>query len=192
MTRLIRIVAATACAVSAGGLALPAAAQDQPAGAAPAQAPAAAQGAGTPAAGKPEAGKPEAGKLEGGKPEAGKPEGGATPQEAPKAPVPVAPTDPNLAVATVRLEGGYRASKVIGAAVYNAQNQQIGAVDDLIMNHANQAQLAVISVGGFLGVGGKLVALPYGKLERAENGRVILADGSKDNLLKLPNFTYAP
>jgi sporulation protein YlmC with PRC-barrel domain len=99
-------------------------------------------------------------------------------------------TDPSLQVATVRLAGGYRASKVIGAAVYNAENQQIGTVDDMVMNHENQADMVVISVGGFLGVGGKLVALPYGKVERADNGRVILADGSKENLEKLPSFTY--
>jgi sporulation protein YlmC with PRC-barrel domain len=100
-------------------------------------------------------------------------------------------TDPNLAVATVKLEGGYRVSKVLGAAVYNGENQQIGTVDELILNHENQVSLAVISVGGFLGVGGKLVALPYGKIERTDNGRVILADGSKDALAKLPSFTYS-
>jgi sporulation protein YlmC with PRC-barrel domain len=111
--------------------------------------------------------------------------------QASKPPAPAPATDPSLQVATVRLEGGYRASKVIGAAVYNADNQQIGTVDDIIMNHENHADLVVISVGGFLGVGGKLVALPYGKVERADNGRVILADGSKDNLAKLPSFTYA-
>ena len=106
-------------------------------------------------------------------------------------PIPAVATDPNLAVATVKLEGGYRASKVVGAAVYNAENQQIGTVDELILNHENQVSLAVISVGGFLGVGGKLVALPYGKIERTDNGKVILADGSKDALAKLPSFTYS-
>jgi sporulation protein YlmC with PRC-barrel domain len=105
--------------------------------------------------------------------------------------IPAVATDPNLAVATVKLEGGYRASKVVGAAVYNSENQQIGTVDELILNHENQVSLAVISVGGFLGVGGKLVALPYGKIERTDNGKVILADGSKDALAKLPAFTYS-
>jgi hypothetical protein len=43
----------------------------------------------------------------------------AKPQDqAPAAPKVLPATDPNLAVATVRLEGGYRASKVVGAAVY--------------------------------------------------------------------------
>jgi sporulation protein YlmC with PRC-barrel domain len=117
----------------------------------------------------------------------------AKPQDQADAPPkPVTTTDPNLAVATVRLEGGYRASKVIGAAVYNAQNQQIGTVDDIILNHQNQADLVVISVGGVLGVGSKLVALPFAKIERTDSAKVMLQDGTKDTLMKLPNFTYTP
>ncbi len=107
-------------------------------------------------------------------------------------PTAVVTTDPNLQVATVKLEGGYRLSKVIGAAVYNAGNQQIGTVDDVIMNHQNQADLVVISVGGVLGVGAKLVALPFAKIERTDSAKVLLADGSKESLAKLPNFTYTP
>ena len=109
----------------------------------------------------------------------------------PPAPKAVVATDPALAVATVKLEGGYRASKVVGAAVYNGQNQQIGTIDDLILNHENQATLAVISVGGFLGVGGKMVAVPYGKIERTDDGKVMLQDGSKESLGKQPSFAYA-
>jgi sporulation protein YlmC with PRC-barrel domain len=110
--------------------------------------------------------------------------------QANKPPQPVASTDPNLQLAQVRLEGGYRASKVVGAAVYNAQNQQVGTVDDIILNHQNQADMVVLSVGGFLGVGGKLVAMPYAKIQRTDNGKVLLADANKDELAKMPSFTY--
>ena len=109
----------------------------------------------------------------------------------PPPPKPVVTTDPALAVATVKLEGGYRASKIIGAAVYNGQDQQIGTIDDLILNHDNQASLAIIGVGGFLGVGAKMVALPYAKIERTDDGKIILPDGSKESLAKLPSFAYA-
>ena len=111
--------------------------------------------------------------------------------QAPPPPQPAPSTDPNLQVATVRLEGGYRASKVVGAAVYNAQNQQVGTVDDIILNHQNQADLVVISVGGFLGVGGKLIALPYARIQRTDNGKVLLEDANKDQLAKMPGFTYS-
>jgi sporulation protein YlmC with PRC-barrel domain len=112
------------------------------------------------------------------------------------APAEVAPdnksvTNPNLTVASVKMENGYRASKVIGAAVYNDQNQQIGTVDDLILNMQNQIVLSVISVGGFLGVGGKLVALPYESLHR-ENGKITMPNADKNTLATMPNFTYGP
>ena len=115
----------------------------------------------------------------------------APPSPPPAPPKPVVATDPALAVAQVKLEGGYRASKVVGAAVYNGQNQQIGTIDDLILNHDNKASLAVISVGGFLGVGGKMVAVPYDKIERTDDGKVLMQDGSKESLGKLPSFSYA-
>jgi sporulation protein YlmC with PRC-barrel domain len=97
---------------------------------------------------------------------------------------------PNLAVATVKMENGVRASKMIGAAVYNDQNQQVGTVDDIILDHDNKAVLAVISVGGFLGVGGKLVAVSYTQLHEDNAGKVVLPDASKEALNKMPSFVY--
>ena len=95
----------------------------------------------------------------------------------------------NLAVATVKLGSGYRASKVIGAAVYNAQNQQVGTIDDIVLDASNQAILAVISVGGFIGIGSKLIAVDYKNLHRQPD-KVILPDASKDALNRMPSFTY--
>ncbi len=51
----------------------------------------------------------------------------------------------------------HRATKVVGASVVNDQNERIGTVDDLLIKSdgTNRVVFAVISVGGFLGVGGK-------------------------------------
>ena len=97
---------------------------------------------------------------------------------------------PNLAVATVKMENGTRASKIIAAAVFNDQNQQVGTVDDIILDHDNKAVLAIISVGGFLGVGGKLVAVAFTQLHMDDHGKVLLPDASKDALNKMPGFVY--
>jgi hypothetical protein len=70
------------------------------------------------------------------------------------------PTDPNLTVAAVKMQDGRRISKLIGTAVYNDQNEKIGSLDDLIMKDGNTIVMAVVSVGGFLGMGNKLVAVP--------------------------------
>ncbi len=102
------------------------------------------------------------------------------------------PGTPNLAVASVKAENGKRVSKIIGAAVYNGSSQQIGAIDDVILDKDEKASLAVISVGGFLGVGGKLVAEPYSALKFGGDGKVILPEASKEALNTMPSFTYSP
>jgi uncharacterized protein YrrD len=51
-------------------------------------------------------------------------------------------------VASVKLQGGSRVSKLIGSAVYNDQNEKVGSVDDLIMKDGNRIVMAVVSVGG--------------------------------------------
>lgn len=97
--------------------------------------------------------------------------------------------NPNLAVATVKLENGIRLSKIIGGAVYTDPNTQIGTVDDLIMTADDKVVMAVVSVGGVLGVGGKLVAIPYGQL-KFDNGKALLPGATKESLGAMPNFTY--
>ena len=51
-------------------------------------------------------------------------------------------------------------------------DERIGTVDDLIVGQDGRISEAVLSVGGFLRIGAKLVAVPYDRLrfeERAEN-----------------------
>lgn len=62
-------------------------------------------------------------------------------------------------------QGTWRASKVVGLNVYNDQNENIGSINDLLMDKNGSIKAAVISVGGFLGVGSRLVALPYEKIK---------------------------
>ena len=90
------------------------------------------------------------------------------------------------------LAEAYRASKLIGASVVNDKDQKIGNVDDLIVTPTDRVLFAVISVGGFLGINGRLVAVPYSSLTVDDKGRkVVLPGASKDALSKLPAFHYA-
>jgi sporulation protein YlmC with PRC-barrel domain len=94
-------------------------------------------------------------------------------------------------VDTRPLAEAYRASKLIGASVVNDKNEKIGSVDDLIVTPADRVLFAVISVGGFLGINGRLVAVPYSSLTVDEKGgKVTLPGATKDALTKLPAFRY--
>jgi sporulation protein YlmC with PRC-barrel domain len=62
-------------------------------------------------------------------------------------------------------QGNWRASKVVGLNVYNEQNENVGSINDLLMDKSGSVKAAVISVGGFLGMGSRYVALPYDKIK---------------------------
>jgi hypothetical protein len=71
----------------------------------------------------------------------------------------VAPQTVELAKVNVqKLAAGYRASKVIGSSVTNNANETIGKIDDLLVSSDGKDPYAVLSIGGFLGVGSHLVA----------------------------------
>ena len=90
----------------------------------------------------------------------------------------------------IKIATGYRASKVIGTSVVNDANDTVGKIDDVIIGEDGKAPFVVLSVGGFLGVGDRLVVLPYDQL-RTAGGKVVLPGATKDALKALPEFKYA-
>jgi sporulation protein YlmC with PRC-barrel domain len=81
---------------------------------------------------------------------------------------------------------GYRASKLMGTSVTNEKNEKIGTLSDLVVAR-DRLLFAVLEVGGFLGMGAHLVAVPYETLVINDEGRGIRLPGaSKDELKKLP------
>jgi sporulation protein YlmC with PRC-barrel domain len=84
---------------------------------------------------------------------------------------------------------GYRASKLIGSSVTNDKNENIGKLDDIIID-TNRVMFAVIEVGGFLGLGGRLVAVPYESLKVSAGNKVQLPGATKEELQKLTEFKY--
>ena len=68
-------------------------------------------------------------------------------------------------VTNVSFQGDWRASKVVGLNVYNEKNENVGSINDLLMDKSGGVKAAVISVGGFLGMGARLVALPFDKVK---------------------------
>src|SRR5438034_494752 len=82
---------------------------------------------------------------------------------------------------------GFRASKVVGALVFNDSGDNIGKIDDVIVSSDGKAPYAVLSVGGFLGLGSKLVLVKYEALHFQDN-KITLPGGTKDQLMSLPEF----
>jgi sporulation protein YlmC with PRC-barrel domain len=90
----------------------------------------------------------------------------------------------------VKVATGYRASKVIGSSVVNETNETVGNIDDIIIGQDDKSPFIVLSVGGFLGMGSKLIVLPYDQFQTTD-GKIVLKGASKDALKDLPSFKYA-
>lgn len=102
---------------------------------------------------------------------------------------------PSARNAAMTDNGGVRASKVVGSSVYNDHDQKIGSVDDLIIGN-DKALNAVLSVGGFLGMGSKMVEVPFDKLQfgntkGSSDNRVVMPGVTKDSLTSMPDYHYA-
>jgi len=89
-----------------------------------------------------------------------------------------------------KVAAGYRASKVIGSSVVNDANETIGKIDELLVTRDGKEPYAVLSVGGFLGMGTRLVVIRYDSLKFADN-KIVLPGGTKDGLKTLPVFQYS-
>jgi len=93
---------------------------------------------------------------------------------------------------TVQPAGQWLASQFIGQSVTNNAGERVGDVNDLLFDKSGQVSTVVIGVGGFLGVGEKNVAIPFGSLSITAdpNGkRVVNVPLSKDRLQAAPDFT---
>ena len=87
------------------------------------------------------------------------------------------------------LATGYRTSKVVGSAVYNEADEKVGTVDDLIVTPSEKVPFAVLSVGGFLGIGTKYVVVPFSTLQ-VHDKKMVLPGATKESLKSLPDFNY--
>ena len=64
------------------------------------------------------------------------------------------------------LATGYRTSKVVGSTVVNEAKETVGTIDDLIVTPTEKVPFAVLSVGGFLGMGTKYVVVASARSPR--------------------------
>lgn len=98
-----------------------------------------------------------------------------------------------LGVAVAQLDvvaNGWRASKLIHANVYNDSNQKIGKVGDLIVAPDGTLSVAIVDVGGFLGIGKHHVAIPVQQFSQV-TPKIILPGATKDTLKQMPEFKYS-
>jgi sporulation protein YlmC with PRC-barrel domain len=94
---------------------------------------------------------------------------------------------PTAATATTTSASNeWRASKMAGLKVYNDANENIGSINDLLMDKSGNVKIAVIGVGGFLGMGEHLVAIPFEKLKFVNEAVAYTGTGSTNTAANRP------
>ena len=122
----------------------------------------------------------------------------APPAQSSEAPLSIEPAAPKAAEASgsaqflnKQASDDWLASNLIGQSVYNAQDENIGDINDLVTDRNGKIVAVLIGSGGFLGLGEKDVAVHFEdlKLARNEDDSIkIVADLNKDTLASAPDY----
>ena len=75
---------------------------------------------------------------------------------------------------------------MVGLNVYNEKNENVGSINDLLMDKSGSIKAAVISVGGFLGMGARLVAVPFDKVKFSTEPVAYTGDGERAPIRAAP------
>lgn len=85
-------------------------------------------------------------------------------------------------------------SKLTGTDVRNAAGENLGDINDVLVDNTGTPAVAIIGVGGFLGIGEKNVGVPFKALQfttsNETNARVARLDVTKEALTAAPTFVY--
>ncbi len=88
-----------------------------------------------------------------------------------------------------QMEGQWLASNFIGETVRGTNDENIGEINDILVDKDGGVVAAVIGVGGFLGIGEKDVAVPFKALQISnERDQVITIAATKEQLKAAPAF----
>ena len=90
---------------------------------------------------------------------------------------------------SVAMYGVVPASKIIGETVVNRQGENVGKIHELVIDaRKNRVAYAVLSFGGFLGMGNKLFAMPWEAFEFSATEHKLILNVEKEKLKTAPGF----
>jgi len=90
---------------------------------------------------------------------------------------------------SVAMYGVVPASKIIGETVVNRQSENLGKIDELVIDaKKNRVLYAVLSFGGLMGMGNKLFAMPWEAFEFSTTENKLILNVDKEKLKAAPGF----
>jgi putative membrane protein len=76
---------------------------------------------------------------------------------------------------------------VLGSEVVNTKGEDVAEIEDVVMDQSGK-QYAVLSVGGFLGIGEKKVAIPLDELQLGKDKAYLMTAETEDQLKQMPEY----
>jgi sporulation protein YlmC with PRC-barrel domain len=83
----------------------------------------------------------------------------------------------------------YGLSEILGSSIMNLQGDDLGRITDLVVDSNGRVAFAVLAHGGFLGMGGTTVAVPFEALTFDPKGKHFALDITRERLNSAPAFT---
>lgn len=81
------------------------------------------------------------------------------------------------------------ATSIIGDRIENAEGEDLGKIDNLMLNvSTGDIEYVVIEFDSFLGIGGKLFAVPFAELQLKADKKIFVLHRDKEYLKKSPGF----
>ena len=81
------------------------------------------------------------------------------------------------------------ADTLLGEEVYNSQNERLGDIKEFMLDmRSGKVAYAVLSFGGFLGMGEKLFAVPWSALTLDTSNKRFVLNINKERLESAPGF----
>lgn len=82
-----------------------------------------------------------------------------------------------------------KATEVIGYTVKSSKGEDLGKIEELAIDPEDGRIIyAVLSFGGFLGIGDKLFAIPWNALKPGPDEKTFILEAEKEQLRKAPGF----
>jgi sporulation protein YlmC with PRC-barrel domain len=82
-----------------------------------------------------------------------------------------------------------RASRVEGTEVYNPQGEHLGQIDDLVIGKRDgEVKYAIMSFGGFLGIGEEYHPMPWNTLSYDPEKGGYVVNMTKEQLRDAPHY----
>lgn len=94
----------------------------------------------------------------------------------------------NVVMAASQLKSGLKASNVIGKEVKNPTGKELGQIEEIVLAQDGTVGYAVLSFGGFLGLGDKYFAVPWNVLRLNDTKNHLVLAVNEEKLQNAPGF----